>query len=293
MIIQYSNYQDIVYSPTIAFTKLSIMLLILRIFVTRQRTVLFWSLQALMYLNSVFYLIYLIIPIFLCMPRRKIWTPSLPGHCLNPSALYTASAAFNVVSDLGMLIIPSYSIWRLQITTKRKVGILAVFGTGSLYVSTPHPFSPLPFNSSINLSQQRLPLQYFPHRKFSPAAPNPRPNILSSPRLILDVSSPHPFYSPSLLIPRVIQLQANHLLLDSHAEITCGILCSCLPILPRLIRHLFMTPCPPKGSASPSSSKASTNSTGMTVVESTKRVYSDGPKVSNEPEDRPLRENTT
>jgi large subunit ribosomal protein L36e len=38
----------------------------------------------------------------------------------------------NVFSDFAMLLLPIESIWRLQMATKQKVGITAVFAVGLL-----------------------------------------------------------------------------------------------------------------------------------------------------------------
>ena len=118
--LQYANYGDIVYSISLAATKISIMLLILRIFLSVQRDALWWLTQCLIAVNTVFYTIYIFVPIFLCRPRRKIYNPDEPGHCLKIFDLYMASASFNMVSDIAML------------SVRRKMGVSLIFGTGSL-----------------------------------------------------------------------------------------------------------------------------------------------------------------
>ena len=39
-----------------------------------------------------------------------------------------------MLSDIAMLTVPIYLIWRLQISRRRKVGISAIFLTGGMYV---------------------------------------------------------------------------------------------------------------------------------------------------------------
>ncbi|KAL8685611.1 MAG: hypothetical protein Q9224_005750, partial [Gallowayella concinna] len=130
-----SNYSDMLYCLGIGSIKLSILLLINRIFLAINRNVLFWLTQALMWANSLFYGIAFFLAIFACRPRHKIWSPEVDGKCLNSMALYIVSATFNTVSDVLMLSIPTYMIWKLQMSTKRKMGISAIFGTGALLVS--------------------------------------------------------------------------------------------------------------------------------------------------------------
>ena len=122
------------YSIALFNTKLSLLLLILRIFLSVQRGALWWLTILLMIVNGIFYIIFFFVPIFLCFPRAKIWNQDMPGHCLNPKILYMASAIFNMVSDIAMLSVPIYLIWNLQMSVQRKIGLSLIFGTGTLSV---------------------------------------------------------------------------------------------------------------------------------------------------------------
>ena len=70
-----------------------------------------------------------------CIPREKIWNPSIAGVCINSAAGVISSAVFNVISDFALFVIPISGIWGLQISTHKKWGISAVFATGLLHVS--------------------------------------------------------------------------------------------------------------------------------------------------------------
>lgn len=129
---KYTNYGDILYSLALFFTKFSLMLLILRVFCSVDRDTFYWLTQALIVVNSLFYLLFFFIPIFVCSPRSKIWNPDIPGHCLRIKDLYLASAIFNSFSDIAMLSVPLYLIWKLQMSVRRKVGVSLIFLTGAL-----------------------------------------------------------------------------------------------------------------------------------------------------------------
>lgn len=122
------------FSLAILFTKLSIMLLILRVFCSVQRDIGYQLTWLLIVTNSIFYLLFFFIPIFECFPREKIWNKTISGHCLDINVLYLTSTSFNTISDIAMLSVPIYLIWTLQISTQRKIGVSAIFGTGSLLV---------------------------------------------------------------------------------------------------------------------------------------------------------------
>jgi len=148
-----------VYSISLCTTKISILLLVLRIFLSVQRDVWWWLTQSLIVLNTIFYIIFFLVPIFLCSPRSKIWNPTEPGRCLNIDDLYIASATFNMVSDISMLSVPIYLIWNLQMSVRRKIGVSLIFGTGGLSVLPPHPplflpLFPLPSHLASRLTNE-------------------------------------------------------------------------------------------------------------------------------------------
>ena len=132
MCSKFTNYGDTIYSLALLFTKLSILLLILRVFCSVQRDAPYYLTLLLIAVNTIFYTIYFFIPIFVCHPRSKIWNLKEPGHCLKIEMLYLASAIFNTVSDIAMLSVPLYLIWSLQMSVGRKIAVSAVFGTGAL-----------------------------------------------------------------------------------------------------------------------------------------------------------------
>ena len=129
---KFTNYGDMMYSLSVLFTKLSILLLILRVFCSVKRDVGYWCTWILIVTNTIFYLLFFFIPIFECSPREKIWNKTVPGHCLDVNVLYLASACFNMISDVAMLSVPIYLICHLQISTQRKMGVSAIFATGFL-----------------------------------------------------------------------------------------------------------------------------------------------------------------
>lgn len=132
---QLANVIEIIYNPIIFATKLSILLLFLRIFVPNGRSTTYYTIHVLIWLNLFFYIANVPIEIWPCIPRKKLWTPSLPGHCLNNERVFVAGGAINVVSDFAILLLPVVLISRLQMPLKKKIGVSAIFATGFLYVS--------------------------------------------------------------------------------------------------------------------------------------------------------------
>ena len=74
----------------------------------------------------------LFISIFQCVPRAKVWNPELPGSCVDYQTYILVTGFFNCGSDLLMLLFPLVCVLKLQMSTKRKLGLSAVFLIGTL-----------------------------------------------------------------------------------------------------------------------------------------------------------------
>ena len=84
-----------------------------------------------LWLSLVIYLVETVFQIVMCTPREKIWNPLLDtGHCFDMYATFQATSVFNVISDFAILILPMPSVWKLQISFKRKISMTAIFATG-------------------------------------------------------------------------------------------------------------------------------------------------------------------
>lgn len=137
--LQLANVSQILYGPIIFVTKLSILLLYLRVFAPSTKRKTYFFIQILIWLNLLFYLASTLVKIFECTPRSKIWHRDTPGTCININSLITTASIFNVVSDFLILLLPIACVWRLQMKLTKKLGTSAVFAAGALYV----PYRPL------------------------------------------------------------------------------------------------------------------------------------------------------
>ncbi|KAL4890898.1 hypothetical protein BDV59DRAFT_209293 [Aspergillus ambiguus] len=126
-----ANLSQIIYGPIICVTKLSILLLYLRVFAPSRKSKTYFFIQVLIWVNLLFYTANTIVKIFECNPRSKIWNRDTPGHCVNINSLIMTAAVFNVVSDVLILLLPIACVWRLQMTLSKKLGTSAVFAAGA------------------------------------------------------------------------------------------------------------------------------------------------------------------
>ena len=128
------NYIVILYGPLVFLAKLSVLLQLQSIFVVSRQQPVFFIIQALIWANLAFFLTYLFINIFQCVPRRKIWDVTVPGKCISMNVLIIAPASINIVSDCLILVLPISLVLRLQMTLQNKLAIVAIFSSGLLWV---------------------------------------------------------------------------------------------------------------------------------------------------------------
>ncbi len=118
--------------------KISLFLLYYRVFsrIKRTRFLIFIGIGV----NAVFYATSFALILYFCGPG--------PGHNLIQSfddhncvvdarTLGTAQASFNIASDIYLLYIPVPVISNLQLSRQKKIGVIAIFMTGSLLVTFP------------------------------------------------------------------------------------------------------------------------------------------------------------
>ena len=129
----WSNAAMIAYAFCMLTVKLAILMLYQRVFVTRLWTSLDWVIKFTLVAIILFYTSTTFIKIFSCTPRAKILDSTVPGTCINIARVLVANGIFNVVTDSLILLIPMKSVWNLQMSYKKKIGVIAIFSVGSMY----------------------------------------------------------------------------------------------------------------------------------------------------------------
>ncbi|KAF7509484.1 hypothetical protein GJ744_008047 [Endocarpon pusillum] len=205
-----ANVMEIYYNPLIFITKLSILLQYIKIFAPSRTGKTYWSVHFLIWINLLFYIAVMLVQIMQCLPRAKIWNPTIPGRCVDIANVLIVGAIINVVSDVSILVLPIHKVWHLQMPRNRKIGVSAVFMAG-LFAC-----------------------------------------ISSIVRMVGNVQFARTEDLTFALTP---------VALWTFAEVTSGILCGCLPVLPQFFRFyvpkwrqtLHLSP----GNTSPGGSKTS------------------------------------
>ena len=128
---QLTYIAEISYSPVIFTVKLAILLQVQHIFATSSKLRLY-LIQSLVWSNACWYFAYTFIVVFACTPTAKSWEFELPGHCISSNLLVTLNSVPSVISDIFILVLPIFWVWKLQMARRRKFEVSLIFAMGIL-----------------------------------------------------------------------------------------------------------------------------------------------------------------
>ncbi|ROV88785.1 hypothetical protein VSDG_08967 [Cytospora chrysosperma] len=135
--LQLKHFLIILYADNICYTcctvtvKLSITLFLRRVFTTRPIRIITAALTAIL---VVWWITVLCFQIFSCTPVVSFWEFERREHCINTEMFYGGVAISNVLFDFILLFIPIPLVWRLHMTTQRKLSVSFVFVLGGFTI---------------------------------------------------------------------------------------------------------------------------------------------------------------
>lgn len=112
--------------------KISICFLYLRIFSTSTLRKVLWGTQI---FNILLIVAFLCADFGQCVPLSYFWLAwdkEHSGSCFNINAMAYAHSAINIALDIWMLILPATEVWRLNMSSKKKLSVSAMFAIGIL-----------------------------------------------------------------------------------------------------------------------------------------------------------------
>ncbi|CZR52764.1 related to integral membrane protein [Phialocephala subalpina] len=127
--------EEIVYLNMLAITKVALLLFLLNIFPSQSFRAVCWTVGA---LTVGIALSFTMATIFSCSPIPHFWTrwqgAVSVGTCNNLNLQTYIAAAINIVQDFTILCLPLPQLYKLQVSTKRKIQLFLMFSVG-LFVS--------------------------------------------------------------------------------------------------------------------------------------------------------------
>jgi hypothetical protein len=121
----------ILYATSLAFTKLSILFLYLRLSPQKWFRILVWTLAAIV---ITYVVVYNFMSIFGCQPVAATWNLEVMASatCMDPLTKYMSLSILNIIIDVFTLVLPIPVVAPLQMSMRQKVVICSLFATGSL-----------------------------------------------------------------------------------------------------------------------------------------------------------------
>ena len=74
--------------------------------------------------------------IFQCTPIAKFWDKGIHGHCITNAAFRWSWAAYNLITDLFIVVMPIPVIRRLHMDRAKKAGLVIIFAMGLFTCAT-------------------------------------------------------------------------------------------------------------------------------------------------------------
>lgn len=121
---------QMLYFSAVALPKISICLLYLSIFDRRPARL---ATHLVLWVLVVNWVVWIAVTLLQCRPFAYQWNKSIPGgRCVNLVAMYKASSAPNIATDVAILVLPIRMALQLHVSWSRKLGVLVVFWTASM-----------------------------------------------------------------------------------------------------------------------------------------------------------------
>ncbi|CAN8106512.1 unnamed protein product [Discula destructiva] len=119
------------YCPAAFFIKATLLLMTARVFRVYERTAraVRWFTLALL----IAYTPIQLVKTFVCVPVESFWDPTVkPTRCLNQAKAFFADLSLAIMTDAIILVVPILPIWRLSISARQKLKIVAMLSAGGV-----------------------------------------------------------------------------------------------------------------------------------------------------------------
>ncbi|CAI6099699.1 unnamed protein product [Clonostachys chloroleuca] len=117
-ILKWFYANSILSFPTAYFTKVTLLLLIGRVFAVKERVA--RGIHAFIVILFVAYLPVQIVRMIICIPIRAYWDLSVDGRCLNQGKISLFGLALAIFTDFVILLVPIPLTWSLRVSWRRR-----------------------------------------------------------------------------------------------------------------------------------------------------------------------------
>lgn len=125
---QWLYISSLVYCPTAFFTKVTLLLLIARVFTVR--TGVTYAIYAFILVLALAYIPIEIAKIDICNPIQSYWNPAVDGRCLDQRKIFLADLGVAITTDFVILVVPIPLTWKMRTGWQKKLKIVGMLGAG-------------------------------------------------------------------------------------------------------------------------------------------------------------------
>ncbi|KIM98242.1 hypothetical protein OIDMADRAFT_43326 [Oidiodendron maius Zn] len=131
---KYAYATELLYNPILALVKTSILLFLLRL--ALQKSAVQKSIWALMIFNGIMMVVTFFLTVFHCIPIPSNWDAAAypNAKCLNFADFVTGTACVAILTDVLVLILPTWIVYNLHIQWKQKLMVIGILSFGLVTV---------------------------------------------------------------------------------------------------------------------------------------------------------------
>ncbi|KAI2631476.1 hypothetical protein GGS26DRAFT_96313 [Hypomontagnella submonticulosa] len=121
-------------ATTLSLGKAAILIEWSRIFVPRgTRDSFYWICKAVLAFSSIGNIAYIVAENMSCFPHKRIWDKTiLEGYCIDSEIFQIPGALINPICIAFIIALPQRAIWRLNMSSEKKIGVSLLFLVGLL-----------------------------------------------------------------------------------------------------------------------------------------------------------------
>ncbi|KUI74132.1 hypothetical protein VM1G_09678 [Cytospora mali] len=127
---KYNYATQLLYNPILALVKNGMLLFFLRVGGTIN--ILRRFIIALIVLNTTMMVAIFVADMLQCIPVKKTFHPEIEGTCIQTIHFFVATSALTILTDILVMIIPTWITWNLQMKLKKKLAVIFLLSMGLL-----------------------------------------------------------------------------------------------------------------------------------------------------------------
>ncbi|KAK1463929.1 hypothetical protein CMEL01_12690 [Colletotrichum melonis] len=124
-------YADtLVYGPNSYFTKLALLLIVIRVFRLNKKTII--GTYAVIVFMTGYYVPVLFLKMFICHPIAGYWDSTLDATCFNQRAIFVADTAVSAITDTAVLCLPIPVALSLRMSWTKRLKVILMLSAGGV-----------------------------------------------------------------------------------------------------------------------------------------------------------------